>query len=231
MSGDGFNINVENDEFSRKLGGVIPKHSFMLIEGPVGMGKSVIAQRIAYGVVANNQSVSYISTELSVTSFITQMTALGYDVREQVLNQKLKFVSLFSQMYQVSMNQDVLSLILGKKEIVDSDFIIFDSLDDILFGADCSDAVVFDFITFLRKLTASDKTILFCIDKEKVNTKLYERIRNSCEIYFYLFEKQIYDNTAKVLKVMRFQGASEDFESELAFKVRPKMGVIIDISS
>ena len=227
----GFSIGVENDEFSRKLGGVIPKHSFVLIEGPVGLGKSVIAQRIAYGIVNNAKSVSYISTELSVSSFINQMSAIGYDVRDHVLSQNLKFVSLYSQMYQVALNEDVLSLILGKKEIIESDVLIFDSLDDVLFGKNCSESVVFNFVTFLRKLTATDKTVIFCIDKDNVNTNLYERIRNSSEVYFTLFEKQIYDNTAKVLKVLRFQGAGEDFEEELAFKVRPKMGVIIDISS
>jgi archaeal flagellar protein FlaH len=227
----GININVENDEFSRKLGGYLPRHSFVLIEGSPGLGKSVIAQRLAYGAVKNKIKTSYISTELSVSSFVNQMVALSYDVREELLNQTLKFVSLYSDMYHVSMHDEILPQILGKKEIIESDVIIFDSLDDLLFDKNASASDVFEFVSFLRKLIGSQKTIIFCIDKEKVNVLLHERIKNMAEVYFYLYEKQIYDNTAKVLKVLRFQGAKSDFEEELAFKVRPGMGVIIDISS
>jgi archaeal flagellar protein FlaH len=227
----GINISVDNDEFSRKLGGFIPRHSFMLIEGPAGLGKSVIAQRLAYGVVKNNQKVTYVSTELSVSSFVNQMIALSYDVREEILNQKLKYVSIFSEMYHLSIEDEILPKILGKKELVESDMIIFDSLDEILFDKDANAHDVFEFISFLKKLLGSERTIVFCIDKDKINSILYEKIKNIAEIYFFLFEKQIYDNTAKVLKVLRFQGAKSDFETELAYKVRPGMGVIIDISS
>jgi archaeal flagellar protein FlaH len=227
----GICIGVENDEFSRKLGGFIPRHSFMLIEGPPGLGKSVIAQRLAYGVVKNDQKVTYVSTELSVSSFVNQMIALSYDVREEILNQKLKYVSIFSEMYHVGLKDEILPKILGKKELVDSDMIIFDSLDEVLFDKAASANDVFEFISYLRKILGSDKTIVFCVDKEKIHPLLYDKIKMMSEVYFYLFEKQIYDNTAKVLKVLRFQGAKTDFEEELAFKVRPGMGVIIDISS
>ncbi|MCA9478567.1 MAG: hypothetical protein KC535_05460, partial [Nanoarchaeota archaeon] len=43
------NIEIKRDELHRNIGGALPKNSLILVEGVDGSGKSIMAQRIAYG--------------------------------------------------------------------------------------------------------------------------------------------------------------------------------------
>ncbi len=230
MSG-GLNINIENDELSRKLGGVLPLQSFVLVEGAAGLGKSVVAQRIAYSAVLNNATVTYINTEMSVSSFIPQLSSLGYDVSQYVLNKSFKYVSVFSSMYTLSYEDDILAKIMHKKDLFESDLIVFDSFNDLLLQTDATSSQVFELLTFLRKIVTLGKTILFCVDSDNIHKEFFERLQRMSEVYFRLYEKEVYDNMVKILKVQRFQGATNEYPDELPFKVRAGMGIIIDISN
>ncbi len=230
MSG-GLNITIEGDELARKIGGYLPLQSFVLVEGAAGLGKSVVAQRFAYSAVINEQTVTYINTEMTVSSFIPQMASLGFDVSQYILNKKFKYVSLFSSMYDITFGEDVLEKIMHKKELFKSDLIVFDSFNDLLLRVDEDSTKVFALLTFLRKVSTLGKTILFCVDSDNINTEFFQRLQRMSEVYFRLYEKEVYDNVVKILKIQRFQSATNDYPEELPFKVRAGMGIIIDISN
>lgn len=222
---------IEGDEFARKIGGEFPRQSFILVEGPNGLGKSVVAQRIAYSVALNNQTVTYFSSELSVASFMNQMNSLGYDVKEYLLNKKLKYVSLYSSLYSVPQDTQVLEILLRDEELLKSDLIVFDAMDELFLNQPITKEYLFNLISFFRKIANKGSTILFSIDKENADPQVFDMLAKLSEVYISLFIKTVYDNEVKVMKINRFMGATNDFPEELPFKVRAKMGIIIDISS
>src|SRR5690606_28707249 len=82
-------ITIPRDEFNRNLGGGIPQGSIILVEGKDGAGKSIIAQRVCFGLLENNISTSYISTELNLIEFIQQMNSMNYRVTEKIIGEEL----------------------------------------------------------------------------------------------------------------------------------------------
>ena len=87
-------IKLERDEFHRWFGGGLPKSSICVIEGVEGGGKTIISQRLAYGLLENNYTVTYVSTELTIRDFIFQMASMNYNIVDYLLKKKLNFQRL-----------------------------------------------------------------------------------------------------------------------------------------
>ena len=60
MSEDSFPFGLEQDSLANSLGAAIPNRSLMIVEGEIGGGKSLIAQRLAFGLVENGTKVGLI---------------------------------------------------------------------------------------------------------------------------------------------------------------------------
>ena len=54
-----YHFDLERDGLHRNLAGGIPKGSTILLEGDYGSGKSVVSQRLAYGFLTHEYSVTY----------------------------------------------------------------------------------------------------------------------------------------------------------------------------
>ncbi len=78
-------IDLDRDALGRSIGGGIPKSSLILVEGKDGSGKSIFVQRIVYGLLKQNTSVTYLSTELNTMGFVEQMSSLDYNVTDYVI--------------------------------------------------------------------------------------------------------------------------------------------------
>ena len=62
---DGFPFEVETDSLADSMGLRMPNRSLYLLQGKVGSGKSLIAQRLIHGMVHNGVKVLVITTELT----------------------------------------------------------------------------------------------------------------------------------------------------------------------
>lgn len=224
-------IDLENDELHTKLGGGIPKSSVMLIEGDIGRGKSILSQRIIYGAIKNKHKVSVISSELTVTGFINQMSSLRYDIEEEFISKKLKFVSLFPGFGNIKFKPNLIEDFLKSKELFDSDIIIFDRLGELILKKGLTLEECYKLLETFNKLTTSGKTIIFCIDPNDIDELFHKVLKGNAGVYIIMDKKELYGNVLNLLKVERFIGASGEVEKELPFKVRAGIGLVVELSS
>ena len=96
MSSSNFlNFSIRRDDFGRKLGGALARGSLTIVQGAEGAGKSVFGERMAFGLLENKQTVSYVSTDYSTRDFIKIMRSLDYGVVKYLLNKQLLFMPVF----------------------------------------------------------------------------------------------------------------------------------------
>ncbi|MFP4567451.1 MAG: ATPase domain-containing protein [Candidatus Woesearchaeota archaeon] len=225
-----YSIELEGDELHLKLGGGIPKNSLVLIEGPAGLGKSILAQRFVYGAIKNNVSISYVSSELSVQSFLSQMDSLKYDIRKEFLAGQLKFITTFPLLGRVNFEPDMIKKIFLSKKLLESEVIVIDALNDFVLKNESNLSETFEFISAFKKLTSSGKTVIFCVEPEIINREILKYLQNTVEVHLVMFEREQYGNILNILQVKRFLGAINDVERELPFKVRAGIGIVVDLS-
>lgn len=62
------------------LNGGLPLGSSVLLHGPTGMGKTILALQLSHNIVKNGGTVGYLSTEQRVDDLVSQANALGWDL-------------------------------------------------------------------------------------------------------------------------------------------------------
>ena len=67
---DGFPYDLETDSLADSMGLRLPNRSLYVLQGAVGGGKSLISQRLVYGLVENGVKVLVITTELTTRGWI-----------------------------------------------------------------------------------------------------------------------------------------------------------------
>lgn len=227
-----YNIGLRGDELEKKMGGGIPTGSVMLIEGEDGFGKSIFSQRITHGALQNNHSVTYISTELTVSSFMNQMESLRYEVKEPFVDQRLKFISTFPTMGEIDINKkNLIKKVFEEPKLFESDIIIFDTINDLLMDKDIDLKESYKLLSLLNKIASQGKTIVITADPKTMGEKLLRLLKNSANIYFSLEEKVQYGNRVTIMKAIRFNGAKADVDREIPFKVRAGVGIVIELSA
>ncbi|OIO66743.1 hypothetical protein AUJ68_00175 [Candidatus Woesearchaeota archaeon CG1_02_57_44] len=225
-----FPIRIRKDELHNKFGGGLPKNGFMLVEGRNALGKSIIAQRFCYGLVCHGVSVTYVSTELSLPSFVNQMKSLQYDINDALVTGQLNFVSVFPYVGDTNVGRSVLSR-LRMEELFHSDVIIFDSLNGWIVPDDVSLKEAFEVIKFFRKVTSQDKSIIFTIDPEQYDNTYSTLLKSVSEVYMKLGTVERFGTVTKLIRVERFNGAVSDVEENIAFRVRAGVGIVMEITS
>ncbi|MFT4310636.1 MAG: ATPase domain-containing protein [Candidatus Woesearchaeota archaeon] len=224
-------IAIPRDELNRNIGGGIPQGSIMLIEGKDGAGKSIIAQRIAYGLTQNNTSCSYISTELNLIEFIQQMNSLNYRITEKIIAEDLLFISLFPQMGNVKLKETFMNDLLSNKKLFSTEVIIFDTISYLLVSTQTSEKDIFNLVSFIKKIAGLNKTILCCIDPDMCNIKFLNMIRNIPDIYLQTEAKMVLGNLLRVISVIRYKKSIKEVASATPYKVIPGAGFAIELAS
>ncbi|MFT4250602.1 MAG: ATPase domain-containing protein [Candidatus Woesearchaeota archaeon] len=226
------NITLRRDELGRTIGGGLPANSLILLEGPDGAGKSLLAQRVTYGLLDNNQTVSYLSTELNTQGYIEQMASLNYDIKYDLLDEKLFFISLFPFYGKGTLKtKNFLDTLLECKELFRSEVIIFDTLSFLLVDDNLSQEDAFLFLTFLKRLNSLGKTVLVAVDPKHINQHLLNLIRSSCDIILELQLREFAGQPVRVISVKRFKRAGGEVTSAIPFRVEPGKGLVIEIVS
>lgn len=226
-----FKINLEGDELHIKLGGGLPKSSIILVEAPAGLGKSVLAQRFTYGALKNDVRVSYISSELTVQSFLNQMDSFRYDIRTKFLDNELKFITLFPALGRVKFEPDLVKKLFNSKKLLDSDIIIIDSLNNTLLRNDSGLEDTFNLISTFKKIASQQKSVILCVEPGTISKEMLTNLQNLADVHIVMEERDQYGNKLNILQVKRFTGAAGDVEKELPFKVRAGIGIVVELAS
>ena len=224
-------IDLDRDALGRSIGGGIPKNSLILVEGKDGSGKSIFVQRIVYGLLRENTSVTYLSTELNTMGFVEQMASLDYSVTDYILFEKLLFLPMFPYLGEKKLSKDFVHNLMSSKQIFDKEVIIFDTFSFLLMQNDLDMESNLQLIRFVKKLNTLGKTIIFCVDTDHIDTKFTTIMRSISDLTFRVEIKTFAGDPVRVVFIDRFKRPGDKTMTAVPFKVEPGKGFAIEIAS
>lgn len=226
-----FDISLPRDEISKNFGGGIPANSIFLVEGVDGAGKSIIAQRLAYGALQHGATVSYISTELDTQSFVDQMNSVNYKITNDLLKGNLIFLPMFPAFGRSKLRSNFVESLLKAEVIFDQDVIIFDTFSYLILQENMSREDIFEFINKLRKIIMRGKVVVFTVDTEQVNQTFLKLIRGMSDIYINMDIQMSLGELIRVINIKRYKRSTSASSSAIPFSVEPGTGILIKIVS
>jgi flagellar protein FlaH len=235
-----YSIDLEQiDRLNEKLGGGFPEGSIVLIEGNYGAGKSALTQRFTYGLCEAGHKVTLISTELTVTRFLTQMHSLGYKrIETHLLNENLLF--LHADLGRFRGKLELLKRMTESKVIWKADVVIVDTFDAILRNDATFDALVkqdqgrgaaLSIISFFRSMIGKGKTIIITIDPTNLSEDVINPFRAVADVYFDIEMIEVGSEIRRSINVNRFAGMGEQVGDKIGFSVRGGVGIVVEARS
>ncbi|HLP79808.1 MAG TPA: ATPase domain-containing protein [Acidobacteriota bacterium] len=224
-------IQLPRDELNRNFGGGMPENSLILIEGKDGSGKSILSQRIAYGLLEHGHTITYISSELNLRGFVEQMDSLNYHITEKILDEKVIFIPIFPQIGNVKLKKTFMNDLLRNKKVFQSDVIIFDTLSFLLVNDDVTKENSFELVSFIKKLNAMSKTIIFCVNHEQLNPTFLSILRSVVDVYLQTEARMVLGNLLRIITVIRFNKCAGEVITATPFKVIPGQGFALELAS
>ena len=225
------NIDLDRDALGRSIGGGIPKNSLILVEGKDGSGKSIFVQRVVYGLLKKNTSVTYLSTELNTMGFVEQMASLDYNVTDYILFEKLLFLPMFPYLGEKKLSKDFVKNLMSSRQIFDKEVIIFDTFSFLLMQNDLDMESNLQLIRFVKKLNTLGKTIIFCVDTDHIDSKFTTIMRSISDLTFRVEIKTFAGDPVRVIFIDRFKRPGDKTMTAVPFKVEPGKGFAIEIAS
>jgi len=226
---DGFPFEVETDSLADSMGLRLPNRSLYLLQGKVGAGKSLIAQRLIHGMVHNGVKVLVITTELTTRGWIEQMESIGYGMTDAIREGQVMVLSRYGTVADA--RQDVtLSEVLSSPAIPAADVIVLDSASSLM-PEDGSRADHFSLVQQLRKISSDGRSFMLCADPEEMDSQLLHTLRASAEVVLDLDNALIGGELKRSIIVTRFLRAAGPIQTSVGWRVEPGMGFIVDITA
>lgn len=221
---------LERDEFNNKLGGGFPPGSLVLFEGGDGSGKSSICQRICYGLLNNNHSVTFISTTLTTKGFINQMYSMDYPIGLYLLRNELLYIPVLPLIKSSKARTDFIERLMSAKALFEKEVIIIDALSSLIkHSADSKKSI--DLISFFKKITGTGKVIIFTMDATELDEEILSEFTSAADVYCTLKVRTLGNEIKRSIVVNRFTGAKSPVGSIIGFRIEPKVGLVVEIAS
>jgi flagellar protein FlaH len=245
---DLFSIGLkERDRLDKELGGGLPPGSIVLIEGDYGAGKSAISQRFTYGLCEEGHTVTMLSTELTVGSYLEQMNSLGYDMVDHMLDENVLFLHAdigdsnnFSGDGGDDDRKELLRRLMEAEVMWDSDVIIIDTFDAILRNDPKFEALVreneerqaaLEIISFFRDVISQGKVIALTVDPTTLDEEALGPFRSIADVFLELEMVEVGNDVRRQISVMRFAGMGEQVGDTIGYSVRSGTGIVIESRS
>ncbi len=227
---DVYNIKIDRDTLDERFNGGLPKGCIVLIEGKDGAGKSILSQRLAYGILMNGYSITYISTELTTKGFLEQMRSLNYDILNFMLSKQILFIPVYPLIGRPLPRVDFIERLMAAKDLFKNDVVIIDAFTGMI-PKDIEENKVLDVIYFFKKIASGNKTIIITIDPVHANDLLLKHLRTTADVYLELLTEISEGEVSKMIVTRRFSYAEEFVGTVTGFRVEPQVGLIIDITT
>ena len=237
----------ERDRLNKELGGGIPPGSIVLVEGDYGAGKSAMSQRFAYGLCQEDHSVTMLSTELTVGSFLDQMHSLDYDMVEHLLDENILFLhadigegNRLSGGGDDSDRKDLLKRLMEAEVMWESDVIVIDTFDAILRNDPKFEALVrqneerqaaLEVISYFRDVISRGKVIMLTVDPSTLDEEVIGPFRAIADVFIELEMIEVGNDVRRQISVLRFAGMGEQVGDTIGFSVRSGTGIVIESRS
>ncbi|HIP16764.1 MAG TPA: flagellar accessory protein FlaH [Methanothermococcus okinawensis] len=223
-------IELSRDDVHKRLGGGIPYGSIILIEGEESTGKSIVSQRLAYGFLQNSHSVTYISTQLTTLEFVKQMMSLNYNINKKLLNGVLLYIPVYPLISDNLQRDDFLKKIMETRAFYERDVIIYDSLSSLIIN-DASDVKVNDLVAFFKRISAMNKIIIYTVNPKELPESVLTLLRTAATMVIKTDVYTFGGNIKNIMKIEKYNLASGPYQKTMVFRVEPKLGIAVEISS
>lgn len=226
---DGYEFTLEQDSLANAMGARLPNRSLWMLQGEVGGGKSLVSQRLIFGLLENGSKVLVITTELTTRGWIEQMESIGYPVTEYIANGRLLIFSRFGVIAETKEGVDLFD-VLESEAIEKSDVVVVDSASALMpTGLDTSQQLIA--LQKLRRVCSDSRSILLTIDPSEMDEKLLHKLRSSCEVLLDLNAGFVGGEIKRTIVVTRFLRAAGPVQASVGWRVEPYMGFIVDITA
>jgi flagellar protein FlaH len=226
---DGFPFDLETDSLADTMGLRLPNRSLYVLQGAVGGGKSLISQRLVYGMVENGVKVLVITTELTTRGWIEQMESIGYGITDAIREGKLMVFSRFGTIAE-SNPQVGLEELLESPAIELADVVVIDSASSLM-PSNLDDSNRFNLMQKLRQISSKGRSLMLCVDPEEMDVRLMHNMRSSAEVVLDLRTAMIGGEIKRNIVVTRFLRAAGPIQTSVGWRVEPSMGFIVDITA
>ena len=234
-----YRFTLERDELSDRLGGGLPKGALAVVEGEFGTGKSILVQRIVYGLLKNGCRVSYVSTELTTLHFIEQMHTLDYGVEEYIFNRNLLFLPVYPVLGFRGKKTDLLERLLNAKKMYESDIIVIDAFSSIVKdwwrsapGTDEEKTErIEDALYLFKLLNAKGKSVVLTFQPGDIPDSIAAGLKAAADAYLTTKVESVGGVVSRSIFVRRFGRAEKAVADIVPFRVEPKTGFIVEIKS
>ena len=237
----------DHDRLNKELGGGIPRGSIVLLEGDYGAGKSAISQRFSYGFTQEDASVTFLSTELTVSGFIDQMHSLSYDIVKPLLREELLFLhadfdsaGALRGGNENTERKQLLKRLMEAETMWEPEIIIIDTFDAILRNDPTFESLVrqnderqaaLEIISFFRSMISDGKIIVLTVDPSTVDEEAIGPFRSIADVFIEIQMIEVGNDIRRQLQVKRFAGMGEQVGDTIGFSVRSGTGIVIESRS
>ncbi|MBD18133.1 MAG: hypothetical protein CMB13_00605 [Euryarchaeota archaeon] len=227
LSDDSFPFGLEQDSLANSLGAAIPNRSLMIVEGEVGEGKSLIGQRLAYGLVENGTKVAYVTTELTTRGWLEQVDSIGYGMTKAIDEGRFLLMASYGVLTEQVENKVTLFDLLRNDGLKAADFIIIDRASQLLpEGVDPK-----HLLTEIRRFTSEGRTLMLTMDPHETPEVIFREMKGSAEVVIGLMSMTQGGQLKRTLAVTRFLRAAGPVQARIGWRVEPSMGFIVDITA
>jgi flagellar protein FlaH len=242
-----FTIDLpDHDRLNEELGGGIPSGSIALMEGDYGAGKSAMSQRFSFGFCENGASVTYLSTELTIGSFLDQMNSLSYDMVDHILDERLLFLHAnLDSGGRLSGGSEgdrkqLLKRLMEAEVMWDADVIIIDTFDAIIRNDPQFEALIrqneerqaaLEIISFFRDVISQGKVIVLTVDPSTLDEEAIGPFRAIADVFLHLQMIEVGNDVRRQISVKRFAGMGEQVGDVIGYSVRSGTGIVIESRS
>jgi flagellar protein FlaH len=223
-------FDFERDGLHRHLGGGLPKGTLAILSGGVGSGKSALIQRLVYGMLLHQHSITLISTETTTKGFLDQMESLDYPIKKYLLEGKIRFVPVFPLIGQAKKRTDFLQRLMSTPALFETEVIIIDTFSALVMN-DIDESRSLSTISFLKKITGKSRTVIMSIDPTDLPPEIMSPFRSVADILIELKTDIIEGEMEHIFYVTRYSHALGPVSTAVGFRIEPRAGFIVDITS
>jgi archaeal flagellar protein FlaH len=217
-------------EIDQRLGGCIPWGSLALIEGKHRAGKTVLCQHLTHSALhapgLSQSSVAYYTSDTGPPSLLSQMAAVGLDVMDHFLLDRLRIFPLeLTPVYPAA--DDLLEVLLEHLAALPSQFrlVAVDSLTPFL--PRCSRSAILNFIVECRQLCSQGRTLVLTLDSRPLIEAVSAQVYPWCDIHLKLqMEAVMVEQVVKSLRILKTGGVTTGATPpRVHFNVHPGRGM------
>jgi|TARA_Y100000310_G_scaffold338735_1_gene429278 flagellar protein FlaH len=225
---EGFAFELETDSLSDSLGKYLPRRSLYVVFGKNGAGKSLISQRLAYGLVANNVNLSLVTTELTTRGWLEQVNSLGYSMTDVAESGNFTLLSRFGVISDEVDEVVHIDDILESESLKNAEISIIDRASSIL---QHYDGPIDKLLSYLRTFCSEGRSLMLLIDPDELPEEMVRVLAASAEVVLEMRTSEVGGGLNRTLAVTRFLRAKGPVQARIGWRVEPTMGFIVDITA